>query len=108
MDNITPLEYVLKEYPEFNPSMDDLDNETWLRKMQEFAFIQNNKNISIDKILSLGAKEKAALLEVVSTLSLRDNSDYQTALYSVVHHLAEIEYDQLTDTAISAIWNLLK
>lgn len=103
---ITPLEYVKKEFADF----EDMSHDDWLRKMQEFAVLQNSK-INLEHILEMNyAKDKAAYMALkaaTESLFFSDNSDYGNALCLVVSHLAKIDLNVLNEDIVKSIYYLL-
>ena len=99
---ITPREFVEKEFPDLSGvSLSD-----WLRKMQEFAVLQNSK-VNLDHLLEIKGDQLNALNSAVSALYFADNKDYKNALFSVVRHLSKIDFDVLDDEVVRAIYYLL-
>lgn len=100
---MTAIEFVLKE---FN-SISNLSEAVWLRKMEEYAVLQN-KAVNLEGILSLSKNEKAALSAAVSALYFDKNiEDYQHHCFLVIYHLARIEIELLDEKMIDALFKLL-
>lgn len=102
---ITPLEYVKKEFAD----LEDMYHDDWLRKMQEFAVLQNSK-VNLEHIIEMTYKKNEsfhALNSAVSALYFSDNSDYKNGLFNVVRHLASMEFNALNDDVIKSIYYLL-
>lgn len=103
--SITPLEYVQKEFAQ----LEDMSNADWLRKMQEFAVLQNSK-INLEHIVEMTYTKNEkfhALNSAVTALYFSDKKDYANGLFGVVRHLAAIEYESLNDDVIKGIYYLL-
>jgi hypothetical protein len=100
--NLTPLEFVMKEFPDMDQ---ELSTDVWLRKMQEFAVLQNSK-IDISRLLELEYTAKAGLISAISALYFSDSKEYKNALFQVVHHISGISYDDLNEETINAIYFL--
>lgn len=104
--SITPLEYVQKEFKE----LEDMSQNDWLRKMQEYAVLQNSK-INLEHILEMTyAKDKSALYALnsaVQSLYLADSKDYKNGLFAVVRHLAKIDIEEINDEVIKSIYYLI-
>lgn len=102
---LTPKEYIKKEFPDWDG--ENLSPEVWLRKMQEFAVILNSK-IEVSHLLNLEYGTKNALRSAISALYFNDSSDYKKALFQVVHCLAKIPYEDLSDEVIQSIYDLFE
>ncbi len=102
---LTPQEYIKKEFPNWDG--ENLSPNVWLRKMQEFAVITNSK-VEVSHLLNLEYGTKNALRSAVAALYFNDSSDYKKALYQVVHYLAKIPYEDLTDEVVQSIYYLFE
>lgn len=102
---ITPLEFVKKEFPKWDGK--HLPPDVWLRKMQEFAILTNEK-IDLGRLLELDYPEKNALRSAAGALYFDDNSDYKNALYQVIHHLTKIPFSDLSSDTVRSIYYLFE
>lgn len=100
---ISPIDFVQLEFQDEN----QLTPQDWLRKMQEYAVLQNSK-IPLNHLLELSYEQKNALRSAISALYFSDNSDYRNALYNVVRHLSKIPHEDLDEETIKAIFNLFE
>lgn len=104
---LTPLEFIQKEFQDFDPEKQTLPPGVWMRKMQEYSVLTNAK-IDLEHLLKLDHQSKCAMRSAVSALYFNDNSDYKTALYQVVHHITQIKLDDLNEDVITSIFYLFE
>ncbi len=99
---MTPIDFIHLEFPDET----QMTPQEWLRKMQEFAVIQNAKT-PIEHLLELSPENKKALNYSISALYFYDSKDYRSELFEVAHNLTKINKEDLDEQTISEIYSLL-
>ena len=102
---MTPLEFVKREFPNLEEL--NISHDVWLRKMHEFTILKS-QDVDLGHILNLPTEVKKALEVAAGAICSEGKSGYQNALYAVVRYLSGVEWHDLEDNVVEAIYNLLQ
>lgn len=98
----SPEDFVKKEFSDLS----NLSKDDWLRKMKEFAVLENSEE-DLESLLDLEPKVKKALAAASAAIYFNDSSDYLGTLYRIVCCLSDVRTDKVNGQTIVDIYHLL-
>lgn len=106
---MTIVDFIKTEFPYFDPEKENaLATDVWLRKISEWEAIKNKgEDLALQATINLSDNEKRAVLAVSKALYFGGNSDFNHALWDVIHLLTGVEYDDITEKFVENLYKIL-
>lgn len=106
---MTIVDFIKMEFPYFDPEKENaLASDVWLRKISEWEAIKSKgEDLVLAATLNLSDKEKKAVLVVSKALYFGNYSDFNHALWDVIHLLTGVQYDDITEKFVENLYQIL-